>query len=147
VDWRIPGKLKKRVSYARFLVTIRSINDSVKGNLFSFRYLAGQTFNAQVVCSSRTMSLICIDCSFDSVLCATTYVPAGIDVAGSRPRHIVRDSKHGNVTDDKVGILQGPYRRGRPVWDLNPVAAVKVRSSAFVLVGTSEDKLAATCSQ
>jgi len=32
MDWRIPEKLKKRVSYARFLVTLRSMNGNVKGS-------------------------------------------------------------------------------------------------------------------
>ena len=31
MDWRIPEKLKKGVSYARFLIALRSMNDNVKG--------------------------------------------------------------------------------------------------------------------
>jgi hypothetical protein len=30
MDWRIPEKLKKGVSYARFSITLRSINGNVK---------------------------------------------------------------------------------------------------------------------
>ena len=40
MDWRIPEKLKKGVSYARFLITLRSITGNVKGS-------AGRTGNAQ----------------------------------------------------------------------------------------------------
>jgi hypothetical protein len=31
MDWRIPEKLKKGVSYARFLISLRSMNSNVKG--------------------------------------------------------------------------------------------------------------------
>ena len=33
MDWRIPEKLKKGVSYARFSTTLRSMNGNVKGPL------------------------------------------------------------------------------------------------------------------
>ena len=33
MDWRIPEKLKKGVSYARFLITLHSMNANVKGSI------------------------------------------------------------------------------------------------------------------